>query len=404
MYERKVDMRGVFKLQPSRPVTYFGAGAINKMDDIAEELKKRGMDHVVVVTGKRAYKTTGAWRTIKPALEKNGIEYELYDGVRANPTYDGCEETAKIGKETGAKAFLAVGGGSPIDTAKTAAVLIKHPGKRALDFYEKGVTIKNAAPIIAVNTTHGTGSETNAIAVTQSDGRFKPFIASPHIYPTYSIEDPELTKTLSKEQTIFTAMDSLNHVTEATTSSVRNPYSMLLGIETVRHVTANLPVAIKDPTNLEARYWLMYASALAGISFDIGLLHITHSLEHTLSALKPEVAHGAGLIAILPATIEQIYPALPEVLADLYRPIIPDLKGLPKEAHHAAEKLEEWIFQMGATEKLGDMGFTEKDLGDLVKVTEESPMSKILLPLAPIKMDKKRIRKVFQDSLYPISG
>jgi alcohol dehydrogenase class IV len=100
----------------------------------------------------------------------------------------------------------------------------------------------------------------------------------------------------------------------------------------------NLHVSVKEPANLEARYWLMYASALRGISFDIGLLHITHSLEHTLSALKPDVAHGSGLIAILPAIAKQIYPALPEALADLYRPIIPDLRGSPDEAYHTAKK------------------------------------------------------------------
>jgi alcohol dehydrogenase class IV len=402
MYERKVDLRSVFKLQPARPVTYFGAGAINKTSDIARELRKEGITSIVVITGKTAYKTTGAWKKVKSTLEKENIRYELYDKVRANPTYEGCEEAARIGEEAGAKAFLAIGGGSAIDTAKTAAVLIKSPEKRASDFYEKRDEIKAAAPVIAINTTHGTGSETNAIAVTQSDGRFKPFIASPYIYPAYSIEDPELTLTLSKEQTIFTAMDALNHVTEATTSSVRNPYSMLLGIETVRLVKEYLPVSVKEPANLGARYWLMYASALGGISFDIGLLHITHSLEHTLSALKPDVAHGSGLIAILPAVVKQIYPALPEVLADLYRPIIPDLRGSPDEAYHAAKKLEEWIFSMGATEKLSDMGFAEEDLDELVKVTGESPMSRILLPLAPIAVDEKTTREIFRDSLHPM--
>lgn len=97
-----------------------------------------------------------------------------------------------------------------------------------------------------------------------------------------------------------------------------SPYSILLAKEAVRLIVRYLPVAVNDPENLVARYYLLYASAIAGISFDNGLLHLTHALEHPLSAVKPEIAHGLGLGAILPAVVKTIYPAVAEVLADIY--------------------------------------------------------------------------------------
>jgi len=134
MYERKVDLRSVFKLQPARLVTFFGVGAINKANDIARELRKEGIASIVVITGKTAHKTTGAWKKVKSALEKENISYKLYDKVRANPTYEGCEEAARIGEEAGTKAFLALGGGSAIDTAKNRCSSHKEPGKAGIRF------------------------------------------------------------------------------------------------------------------------------------------------------------------------------------------------------------------------------------------------------------------------------
>jgi alcohol dehydrogenase class IV len=175
-WESKVDINRVFVLQPTRPVTYFGVGSIGKVGEILEDMAQKGQGKILVVTDKIAYKASGAWDTVEPALQKYATTWELYDNVRPNPTYDNCEEAASMGADMKADCILTIGGGSSMDTAKTAAVLIKHPGKKSVDFYERGEPITGAVPLIAVNTTHGTGSECDAFAVAQSDGEDKPAI------------------------------------------------------------------------------------------------------------------------------------------------------------------------------------------------------------------------------------
>jgi alcohol dehydrogenase class IV len=350
-----------------------------------------------VVTDAIAYKASGAWKSVEPALNAN-VKWKHYDQVRPNPTYTNCEQAAAMGLEFKADVILAIGGGSSIDTAKTAAVLIKHPGKKAVDFYEKGEPITGALPLILINTSHGTGSETGYGAVAQSDGVDKPAIFSPHINSTYTIEDPGLTATMPTKQTISTSMDAVNHALEAATTNVTTPYSIALSKEAIRLVITYLPTAIVEPTNLVARYWLMYASAIAGISFYQSMLHITHVMEHAMSAINTKVTHGDGLGILMPAMVKEIYPAVPEVVADLFSPAIPGLKGDPSETDFVVEKLREWCHSVDQATSMAGY-YTEADIPALVKMTMGSSISKGLFGLAPVKVDTAMVERIFKNSL-----
>ncbi|MCR4432339.1 MAG: iron-containing alcohol dehydrogenase [Tepidanaerobacteraceae bacterium] len=399
MWETRINTSRVFELR-CRNTTYFGIGSIKKITDILGVLKSKGINNCLLVTGKGSYKTSGAWGEVKPALEKAGFHYSLYDRVGPNPTVDMIDEAAKIGRESGARAVIGIGGGSPIDTAKSVAVLLEYADKNARELYEGKFAPEKAAPIIAINLTHGTGTEVDRFAVaTIPEKNYKPAIAYDCIYPMYAIDDAALMTKLDKKQTIAVTVDALNHITEAATTLVASPYSILTAKETVRLIVRYLPAAVIDPENLTARYYLLYASALAGISFDNGLLHFTHALEHPLSAVKPEIAHGLGLGAILPAVIKTIYPAVAEVLADVYSPMVPDLKGIPAEAEYAAKKVEEWLFDVGCTQKLSDFGFTKDDIPTLVKLAKTTPSLDGLLSLAPVEATEKAIAKIYEESL-----
>ena len=403
MWETKINPTKIFELQ-CKNTTYFGIGSIKKIEDILKALKHKGIDNVIFVTGKNSYKVSGAWDVIEPALNTLGFKYSLYDKVGPNPTVDMIDEAAKFGRETGAKAVIGIGGGSPIDTAKSVAVLLEYTDKNARELYELKFTPEKAAPIIAINLTHGTGTEVDRFAVaTIPEKNYKPAIAYECLYPMYAIDDPALMIKLDKKQTIAVTIDALNHVTEAATTLVTSPYSILLAKEAVRLIVRYLPVAVNDPENLVARYYLLYASAIAGISFDNGLLHLTHALEHPLSAVKPEIAHGLGLGAILPAVVKTIYPAVAEVLADIYSPIVPGLKGLPAEAEYVAKKVEEWLFNVGCTQKLSDFGFTKDDVPTLVKLAKTTPSLDGLLSIAPVEATETVIAKIYEESLNPIS-
>lgn len=399
MWERKVNIYNVFELR-CKTTCYFGVGAIEKIKDIAEWLSSSKKDKVLIVSDPVAYKVTGAWDKVEKALKERNIGYVLYDKVTPNPTTDQIDEATKICRDFGAEAVIGIGGGSPIDTAKSVAVLLEHKDKNARELYEGKFIPERAKPIIAINTTHGTGTEVDRFAVASIlEKEYKPAIAYDVIYPTFAIDDPQLMVTLPYKQTLYTSIDALNHITEAATTLARNPYSILLAKETVRLIATYLPQALSNPNDLNARYYLLYASAIAGISFDNGLLHFTHALEHPLSAVKPELAHGLGLAMLLPAVVKEIYPSTAEILAEVYEPIVPGLKGNPAEAEKIAKGIEDWLFAMGVTQKLEDEGFKDSDIEKLTNLALTTPSLDLLLSVAPIKAEREVIARIYKNSL-----
>lgn len=399
MWQQDININEVKELRLKSTV-FFGVGAISKIEDIAKDLKSKNITKVVVVSGRGAYKLTGAWDYVEKALKTSEIAYINYDKVMPNPTTHQVDEATKLALDFGAQAVIAIGGGSAIDAGKSVAILMKYPDKTATNLYELTFNATEAAPIVAINLTHGTGTEVNRFAVvTVPEKNFKPAIAYDCIYPSYSIDDPQLMTKLSAEQTIYVSIDAVNHVVEAATSKATSPLAITLAKETISIVAKYLPIAIKEPENLEARYFLAYAALLGGASFDNGLLHYTHALEHPLSALKHELSHGLGLAILLPAVIKNIYPYKSSTLADILEPIVPNLKGTPDEAAHCATQIEKWLNSVGIISKLKDEGFTELDVEKLVELTFETPSLGGLLGLAPNEATKEVVRQIYKDSL-----
>lgn len=380
---------------------YFGPGSIQKMGVIAADLKKRGLKHALCMTGRSAYEKSGAWKFVTEAFDKEEIKYTLYNKVTSNPETHQVDEAVKLGLGAGCDFVLAIGGGSPIDAGKSAAILMKHTDKNCTQLFKYEFTPEAAVPFIAINMTHGTGSEGNRFAVvTIPEEQLKPAIASPFIYPLYSIDDPVLMKTLSIPQSIYTSVDAVNHVTEASTSVFNNPLAVTLGKEVIKLVAEYLPKVMKEPTDIEARYYLAYAALIAGISFDNGFLHYTHALEHPLSGMKPEVTHGHGLGILLPAVLHEIYKSRSHILADLYKPIVPDLTGEPTDAE--CEKLvkgvKAWLESVTIKEKLHDLGFKKEDVDRLTELAFTTPSLGLLLDSAPTKATKEVVHRIYEES------
>lgn len=400
MWEKTININDVREIRGKVSV-FFGVGAIEKIDDISKELKSRGIDSVLITTTKGAYKTCGAWSYVEKALRDNNIDYVLYDKASSNPNAHEVDEAAKMAIAHGAKAVIGIGGGSAIDTGKSAAIMINYPEYTTADLYEYKFTPTKSLPIIAINTTNGTGTEGNRFAVTTIlEKQYKPAIAYDLSYPMYSIVDPKLMTTLSKEQTIYTAVDAVNHVFEACTTVVTSPYSILLAKETIRLVDKYLPIAIENGDDLEARYYLAYAALMAGICFDNGMVHLTHALEHPLSALKTDLAHGLGLAVILPPIVKHTYEARPEILADVLSPIIKDLKGLKEESELVADEFEKWLNSVGINHKLTSLGFIEEDIEKLVDLTFTTPSLNLLLGCSPVPVTKELVTSIYRESLY----
>lgn len=399
MWEKDINIHDVKEIR-TRTSVFFGVGAIQKIHDIAKDIKSKGIDKVIVMSGKHAYKSTGAWDVVEAALKENSIGYINFDQVTPNPNTHHVNDAAKMAREFGAKAVISIGGGSPTDAGKSVAILLEYPDKNADDIYEFKFTPTKAAPVISINLTHGTGSETNRFAVvTNLEKNFKPAIAYDCIYPTYAIDDPQLMTKLSPKQTRYVSIDAVNHVVEAATSTVASPYSISLAKEVIELVAKYLPKAIANPEDLEARYFLCYAAMMGGVSFDNGLLHYTHALEHPLSAVKPDLSHGFGLAILLPSVIKTIYKDKAATLADILAPIVPDLKGEASEAEKAANGVYAWLKSVDVPEKLTDIGFAEADVDNLTDLVFTTPSLAGLIDIGPSGNSREVVRAIYEDAL-----
>ena len=380
----------------TRTTVYFGCGAIQKINDIATCYKNRNIDKVIVMSGKNAYKSTGAWDVVEKALKENNIEYINYDKVTPNPTTTAIDEASEMARKFGAKAVITIGGGSPTDAGKSVAILLKYPDKTGSDLYEFKFTPTVAVPVVAINLTHGTGSETNRFAVaTILEKNYKPAIAYDCIYPEFAIDDPDLMLGLSLKQTRYVSIDAVNHVIEAATSKAASPYSVTLARQVIELVSEYLPKAIKNPSNRIARYYLCYAALMGGVCFDNGLLHYTHALEHPLSAVKPDFSHGLGLAILLPAVIKNIYKSKAETLKYILEPVAKDTTS----AESTAQSVYDWLKSVDVPNKLKDEGFKDEDVEKLTELVFTTPSLDGLLSIAPTEADKEAVRTIYKESL-----
>ena len=398
MFEKDINIHEVKEIR-TRTTVYFGVGAIKKIEDICADLKSKGINKLIVMSGRNAYKATGAWDYVETALKNNAIEYVNYDKVTPNPTNQAIDEATALAREFGAQAVIAIGGGSPTDAGKSVAILLKYPDKTANDVYEFTFTPSEAAPIVAINLTHGTGTETNRFAVaTIVEKDYKPAIAYDCIYPMYAIDDPALMVKLSEKQTKYVSIDALNHVVEAATTKVASPYTICLAHEVISMVAKYLPKALANADDLEARYYLAYAAMMGGVCFDNGLLHYTHALEHPLSAVKHELSHGLGLAILLPAVVENMWEVKKETLAHILKPIAPEIT-VDMTASEVNALVYDWLKSVGVPNKLKDEGFSEADIDRLVDLAFTTPSLGGLLSIAPTGATKDAVKEIYQKSL-----
>ncbi len=381
-----------FVVKSGRATVYFGIDSITNLEKWISDFSR-----IYIVTGKKSARVSGALDDVLKILNRFNVRYEHFDGVVPNPTTKLIDVVAEKMWRFGVEAVIAIGGGSAIDTAKIACVLVECGGK-AEDYLKGRKSVCGSIPLAAINLTHGTGTEIDRYAVaTIEETNEKLSIASDYVYPSISIDDPKYLKTLPKNQTIYTSLDALYHAIESSTSKTSSPYTEVLGEEAVKLIAKWLPIAVKEPENIEARYWLLYASMIAGIGIDHGRTHLIHAMEHALSGLKPELAHGAGLAIIGPYIVEHIYKHVPETMHRLLKHIDPSLRPVPEDAEKARNALIEFQKKVGFDEKLKDYGFKKGDFDKVAKLTMES--LKYLVNLAPFDVDKDLLKDIYSKAL-----
>lgn len=279
--------------------TLFGAGMLNEL----HEQPMPGKKALLVISNGRSTKANGYLERTEDQLRQAGVETVLFDRVEANPLLTTVNAGGMLAREKGCDMIVALGGGSVMDAAKAIAVVAANGGDY-WDYIPCGtgkcqVVKHNPLPIVAITTTAGTGSETDAgCVITNADTHEKTGFVHPGLFPVLAIVDPRLMLTVPPKFTAYQGFDALFHSTEAFISNAANLMSDMYALNAIENVAKFLPRAVADGNDLEARTRVAWGNTLSGSVMCVGRCTSEHSLEHALSAYHQELPHGAGLIMI----------------------------------------------------------------------------------------------------------
>lgn len=285
----------------------FGPGMVTKT---GEEVKRFGNRALLVCD--RGVMKAGIVEKVVKSLDENGIQYVIYDNVMPNPRDTGCEEAAELGKKFKANVLIGIGGGSAMDTAKAANVLMTNGGD-----CEKWAKIRKfdfeVLPLLCVPTTSGTGSEVTFEAVITATAISTKVSMSDGVKlaPKVAIMDPELTLSVPPLVTASTGMDALTHALEAFTCTYSQPITDGLAIYAMEKIAGSIVAATKEGTNLKARADMMVGSIMAGMAFTNSFLGAVHSLSERIGGFY-DTPHGIANSIFLPFVTEYNMSADPE--------------------------------------------------------------------------------------------
>ena len=277
----------------------FGRG---KLNELANQ-KLPGKKALLLISSGKSVRTTGTLDRVTAQLDKAGVAYTICANIHENPSKEVVMEAAACAKANGCDFVLAVGGGAVLDSAVAVAAMATNPGD--LWDYVCGGTGKGqplqqpGLPIVTVATTSGTGSEINCWGVISNhDTKEKIGFGYPELNPVLAIVDPELMVTVPAKYTAYQGFDALFHNTEVMISRFINVLSEPIALSAIEHIAKDLPRAVKDGNDIEAREAVAYGSTIAGLTMQLTSTTAEHSMEHAMSAYHYDLPHGAGLIMI----------------------------------------------------------------------------------------------------------
>ncbi len=265
---------------------------------VGEHVKQLGAKSPFIVTDP-GVRQAGILDSLVQSMIDNGTPPEIFDRISPNPRDHECVAGAEAARDFGADLIVAIGGGSPIDAAKAIAGLLPNGGA-VQDWEPPRIFERSPAPIIAIPTTAGTGSEvTRSSVITDTDRHIKISLRDYQIAPRVALVDPELTLSLPRSVTAATGMDVLTHAVEAYTCNRATPLSDMCAIEAIRLVQAHLLDAVRDGNDREAREGMMLASLIAGMAFSNADVGAVHCLAESIGGLY-DTPHGVANAVFLP--------------------------------------------------------------------------------------------------------
>lgn len=338
----------------------FDFGALQQLE---KSLERLGVARPLLVTDKGLV-AAGAADKVKAAAGQRPI-VATYDETLSNPDEASVLAALAVYREAGCDGVVALGGGSPMDLAKAVALLATHEGP--LERFGASVRgakfISKVAPIVAIPTTSGTGSEVSVGAVVILENGRKETIISPHLIPPIALCDPELTLGLPRLLTAATGMDAVTHCVEAILAPSVNPPLEAIGYDGVERAVADgwLVRAVEDGHDRDARWHMMMASLEGALAFAKGLGAV-HALSHASGRIPGlRLHHGTLNAMFLPAVLRFSEGTAPEKYARLKRCF-----GIAPSAD-LADAVADLNLRLGIPARLGDLGVTSDMIPELVK-------------------------------------
>lgn len=407
----------------------FGMGVTS---EAGYELKRLGIKKALLLTDTNISKT-GLANKVKDMIEGDGVKVELYDKVHFEPTDVSMTKAYEDIKDADCDGFVALGGGSTIDTAKVCNLLFTNPAN-IIDYVNKPIgkalqPTKPLKPMLAIPTTGGTGSECTPVAVLDLlDLKVKSGISSAAIRPTMALIDPLNTISCPPEVTMACGLDVLCHAAESFTNRPYdtyprradpgarpayigcNPISDMWSAKAIEYSGKYLVKAVLNPNDLEARQRMAFGATFAGIGFGNAGLHFPHSLAYPIAGMVREyvppgykteevmVPHGISVLVTAPACFRFTAPACPEKHAEAARLLGVNTSSmtLMEAAYSLADALQDLMKETNCPNGIGALGFTSKDIPDLVAGAMKQQR---LLAGSPRLYTEDDIAKIFEDSL-----
>jgi len=333
----------------------FGMG---KEANIGQYVKEFDVSSVLILYGSERIKRNGLLDRVAASLEEKGIRSEAVGGVISNPLISRVRDAIQVVKKNSLQGILAVGGGSVLDSAKTAAAGAKYDGD-VWDFFVGKAEVKEALPVFSVMTLAATGSEMNSYGVVTNDETQQKYpIGSPLLFPKVSVINPELMATVTPDYLAYSAVDIFSHCLDLYFTASFLPGYNAAQIENILEtVMRTTRVMMKNPDDYDARGEFAWAAimALNGNTFVgvEGNTYDTHMIEHAMGAIY-NVPHGAGLAVVLPAWMKGIKHRMPERFERFAKRMF----GVD-DSDAGIAKLIEWFRSIGAPVTFAEAGLPE---------------------------------------------
>ena len=414
----------VFTMEAT-PIKY-GRGAA---EEVGWEVKRLRMSRVMLVSDPGVIQA-GITGRIQELIEAEGVEVEVWDRSRVEPTADSLQAAADFARDGDFDGFVAVGGGTSIDTAKVSDLIATHGGE-IMDYVNAPVgdgkkPPSPLKPLLAVPTTAGTGAEATTVAILDiPDQRVKTGISHQFLRPDRGLVDPLLTMTMPPEVTSSCGLDVVCHAAESFLSKPydarpkpespddrppyqgSNPIADMWSGKALEFGGKFLQRAVKDGEDIEARGAMMLGASLAGVGFGSAGVHIPHACAYPIAGLKhewqppgypedhPFVPHGWSVIVTAPAAFRFTYDAMPE----RHKEVAELLSGGPiqdADENTLPEILVSLMKDVGAPSGVRELGYTEDDIDDLV---DGAMKQQRLLVGSPKEVTEEDLASILRESM-----